>query len=122
MNTHTHTHTLSLSLSPELLNTSDPNPMSSVGAVGMLSCTIRGCGPFSIEWVVQNDSETEVPLPIDNTNSTVEGFSLLIDLMSIVTINTLGKIHTGPAQQCEVLYNDNTLLDSQMFDYDLESK
>ena len=96
--------------------------MSSVGAVGMLSCTIRGCGPFSIDWVVQNDSETEVPLPIDNTNSTVEGFSLLIDLMSIVTINTLGKIHMGPAQQCEVLYNDNTLLDSQIFDYDLESK
>ena len=116
MNTH------SLSLSPELLNTSDPNPMSSVGAVGMLSCTIRGCGPFSIDWVVIDDSETEVPLPINNTISPVEGLPLLIDLMSIVTINTLGKINMGPSQQCEVLYNDNTLLDSQIFSYTLESK
>ena len=108
---------------PELTNTSDPSPMSSVGAVGMLSCTIRRCGDFSIFWDITYDHGTQFPFPVNETPTTIS--DTVEELMSVVTIDTLGVVHSGQAQQCVVQYNSTNVttdITNQVFNYTLESE
>ena len=121
--TLTHTLPLSLFLAPEFLSTSDLNPTLSVGAVALLSCSIRSCGPFTIDWVINNDTATQTPFPTNITNSPAEGSPLLTDTTSVVTINTVGVINSGTAQSCDVLYDEETpAIDSRIFNFTLESE
>ena len=94
--------------------------MSSVGAVGMLSCSIRSCGTFSIDWYLDDDG-TQLPLPNTTTTTAVENSTNLIDRTSVITINTLGLVNSGVAQECVVEY-DGAVVTRRLFDYTLQSE
>ena len=118
--------------SPELMGPSTEMVTASVGAVDMLSCTIRHCGSFSINWFITDDTGTVLPLPIEVTNSTVDDVGStesdltdLIDLTSVVTIDTVGLVNENESQVCYVVYEDEGEIEDfafKMFDYVLESE
>ena len=97
--------------------------MSSVGAVGMLSCSIRSCGTFSIDWNIPSDDGTEAPFPNTTNTTAVENtiYTNLIDRTSVITINTLGLVNSGVAQECVAVY-DGAVVTRRFFDYTLQSE
>ena len=102
---------------------------ASVGAVDMLSCTIRHCGSFFINWFITYDNGTVLPLPIEVTNFTVDDVgsteSDLTDLTSVVTINTVGLVNKNESQMCYAVYADQGQFGNiafKMFDYTSESE
>ena len=95
--------------------------MSSVGAVGMLSCSIRSCGTFTVDWYLNNDGGTQLPFPNTTTTTAVENSTNLIDQTSVITINTLGLVNSGMAQECVVVY-DEAVVTGRRFDYTLQSE
>ena len=109
---------------------------SSVGIVGMLSCSIRSCGTFSIDWNFPRDDGTQFPFPKTTTTTAVENSTNLIDQTSVLTINTLGLVNSGMAQECVVEYDgaqecvdgvydgeyDGAVVTSRRFDYTLQSE
>ena len=93
----------------------------------MLSCTIRHCGSFSINWFIPDDAGTVLPLPIEVTTTEDVGsiVSDLIDLTSVVTIDTVGLVNENARQACYVVYEDEGEIgdfEFKMFDYTLESE
>ena len=105
----------------ELTDYSDLMQNSSVGAVGKLNCTIHSCGgPFSIDWMINSDNGTELPLPIVNNPDILDNLTVL---MSEVTINTLGLVNRGDGQTCSVIADTPVEeITYQDFFYTLESK
>ena len=96
---------------------------ASVGAVDMLSCTIRHCGSFSINWFIPDDNGTVFPPVIEVTRDEDAGSTVsdLTDLTSVVTINTVGLINENAKQTCYAVYEDENIT-FKMFDYTLESE
>ena len=91
--------------------------------MGVLSCSIRRCGPFSIDWQIYDDIATVFPFPVSVNTSNTSGPANTEDLVSEVTINTVGWLHNGSAQSCDVSYNDPVELTTQVFfDFNLESE
>ena len=100
---------------------------ASVGAVDMLSCTIRHCGSFSINWFISNDNGTAFPPDIEVTRDEDAGSTVsdLTDLTSVVTIDTVGLINENESQACYVVYAEQGDIEDiafKMFDYTLDSE
>ena len=95
----------------------------------MLSCTIRHCGSFSIDWFIPSDDGTVFPPVIEvfgpDEGSTVSELTDLTDLTSVVTIDTVGLVNENESQVCYVVYEDEGEIgdfEFKMFDYTLESE
>ena len=64
------------------------------------------------------------PVSVNTSNtSSVEGAANTEELVSEVTIDTVGWLHNGSAQSCDVSYNDTVELTTRVFfDFNLESE
>jgi hypothetical protein len=98
----------------ELASYSDPSPISSVGEVGMLSCTVRRCGDFTILWNISSNEGSALPFPITTDTSIIA--TNIEEVTSMITITPLGVANRGPAQACVIQYKEKKFT-SQLFDY-----
>ncbi|CAI8027895.1 Protein sidekick-2, partial [Geodia barretti] len=105
-------------LSEELASTSDQNPMSSIGAVGVISCSIISCGQVSILFDIDNDNATRISL--NTTTADVDETLGTVETTSEATITTLGRVHEGMSQSCNVTYG-RVVLREEIFNYTLEN-
>ena len=106
------------SLPPELASTSDQNPTSSIGAVGVISCSIISCGQVSIVFDIDTDIATQISL---NTTADVDETLGTVETTSEATITTLGRVNEGMSQSCNVTYG-GVVLREEIFNYTLESE
>ena len=93
--------------------------MSSIGAVGVISCSIISCGQVSILFDIDNDNATRISL--NTTTADVDETLGTVETTREATITTLGRVNEGTSQSCNVTYG-GVVLHEEVFNYTLESE